>query len=69
MSTKNNKQEYYDGWDGLAEDMAKKNKVTHSQCKNCLNKVGTHVCKIFGERPDKYSSVLANVQCPERREK
>ena len=67
MSTKNKK--YYDGWEGLAEEMNKQCKVTHTQCKDCENKIGTSKCKVFGERPDKYSSVLANVKCPNRKEK
>ena len=66
MSTKNSRQEYYDGWAGLADEMAKQCKVQRSQCGDCENKIGTHACKVFGERPYKYSSVLANVPCPNR---
>ncbi len=69
MSTRKSKnQEYYDGWEGLAKDMAKQCKVTHSQCYNCKNSVGTSGCKVFGEIPYKYGSTFANVQCPEREE-
>lgn len=68
MSTKNQK-EYYDGWDGLADEMKKQSKVKLSQCVNCKNEVGIYACKMFGEKPHKYASVLANVQCPERKEK
>ena len=67
MATKNN-QQYYDGWDGLAKEMKKRSKVTLSQCVGCTNEVGTQACKVFGEKPHKYASVLANVQCPERKE-
>lgn len=69
MSTKNSNNDYYDGWDGLAKEMAKQNKVYDSQCKSCTNKIGTSGCKIFGERPYQYSSVLTKVQCPERKVK
>ena len=71
MSTKNqNEEQYVDGWDNqeIIKAMAK-SKVTHSQCRNCLNKIGTHACKIFGQRPYQYSSPLANVKCPKRKEK
>lgn len=68
MATKRN-NEYVDGWSGLADEMAKQCKVTHTQCKECENKVGTSKCKVFGERPYKYSSVLAKVPCPERKVK
>ena len=67
MSTK--RSDYYDGWAGLAKEMKKQNKVTLSQCVGCTNEVGTQACKKFGEKPYKYASVLANVQCPERKEK
>lgn len=68
MSTKNSKQEYYDGYDNpeIIKALAK-GKVTHSQCKFCLNKIGTHACKKFGERPEQYSNPLAKVECPERK--
>lgn len=69
MATKNSKPQYVDGWDGMAKIMAKHSTVQHSQCKECENKIGTHKCKVFGERPDQYASVLANVQCPERKVK
>ena len=69
MSTKNRKQEYYDGWDGLASEMKKQNKSIDSQCAGCENEVGVYACKKFGEKPHKYASVLANIKCPERKEK
>lgn len=69
MSTKTNNQEYYDGWVGLAKEMKKQSKATLSQCVGCTNEVGTQACKVHGEKPYKYASVLANVQCPERKEK
>lgn len=70
MATKNNEQEYYDGYDNPEIIKALwKGKVTHSQCKFCLNKIGTHDCKIFGERPDQYSNPLAKVPCPKREAK
>lgn len=70
MSTKNSKQEYYDGYANpeIIKEL-RKGKVTHSQCKFCLNKIGTHACKKFGERPDQYSNPLAKVQCPEMKVK
>ena len=70
MSSKSSKQEYYDGYDNpeIIKELWK-GKVTHSQCKFCLYKIGTHACKVFGERPDQYSNPLAKVQCPERKEK
>ena len=68
-TTKSSNKDYYDGWSGLAKEMANHCKVTHSQCKDCLNKIGTSKCKIFGERPDKYSSPLAKVSCPKRKVK
>ena len=46
--------------------MAKQCKVTHSQCYDCKNSVGTSGCKVFGEIPYRYGSTFANVQCPER---
>lgn len=67
MSTKNDKQ-YVDGYEGLAEDM-KKMKKTLSQCVKCKFSVGFDKCIKFGVRPRKYASVLANVKCPERKEK
>lgn len=69
MSTRKSKnQEYYDGWSGLEKLMAKHCKVTHSQCYDCKNSVGTSSCKVFGEIPYEYGSTFANVQCPEREE-
>lgn len=67
LEEKEIKQDYYDGWEGLAGDMAKQCKVTHSQCKTCENKIGTHTCTIFGERPYIYSSALAKVPCPNKK--
>lgn len=67
LSTKNNNQ-YVDGYDGLAEEM-KKMKKTESQCVKCSFSVGFDKCIKFGVRPRKYSSVLANVKCPERKSK
>lgn len=69
LNTRKKRNEPIDGWDGLAKTMAKKCTVQHSQCEACLNKIGTHVCKIFGERPMKYASALTNLQCPNREEK
>ena len=68
MATRKDEPRYVDGWDGMAKEMAKHATIRHSQCKTCANKIGTHKCKIFGERPDQYASVLANVQCHERKE-
>lgn len=68
-STRNSKKEYYDGWDGLAKVMKENSKSIDSQCAGCTNEVGTQACKVFGEKPYKYASVLANVKCPERKEK
>ena len=68
MSTRG-KNNSIDGWAGMAEELAKNSNVTKSQCSDCLNKVGTHACKEFGERPNMYASVLANVKCPERKVK
>lgn len=62
------RKQYYDGWDGLAEEMAKHSTVQHSQCKTCDNQIGTHKCKVFGERPDQYASAIAKIQCPGRKE-
>lgn len=71
MSTKNSNQDYYDGYDNpdVISELRRNFKVTHSQCKFCMNKIGTHACKIFGTRPDQYSNPLAKVDCPERKEK
>ncbi len=54
MAMKKN-YEYIDGWDDprIVAAMAKSN-VTYSQCRDCLNKIGTHDCKIFGKKPDNY---------------
>ena len=69
MSTKRNEPEYIDGWEGLASEMAKQCKSTYSQCVGCKNELTVNTCKIFGKKPHKYASVLANVQCPKRKEK
>ena len=68
MSTRKNKNDdmYIDDWGGLAEAMDKACKVIESQCVNCKNKIGTSKCKIFGERPQKYAFVTANVPCPKK---
>lgn len=42
-------------------------KLTRSQCVNCIYKTGFSTCKIFGEKPDMYARVSANVPCPERK--
>ena len=65
MSSKK-KSEFYDGWDGLANEIGKHAQVKRSQCNNCLNEDGPHKCKVFGDKPYKYASALANVPCPER---
>jgi len=69
IGTGRNEPQYIDGWDGMAKEMAKHATIKRSQCRECENKIGTHKCKVFGERPDQYASVLANVQCPERKVK
>ena len=67
MGTKNNNEMYYDGYDNpeIIKALAK-GKVTHSQCKFCLNKVGTYGCKKFGDRPSQYSNPLAHIDCPHK---
>jgi len=62
----NQKQDYYDGWEGLSEEIAKHSKVILSQCVGCSNEVGTHGCKLFGEKPYEYASALMKTPCPER---
>ena len=68
MATKKVKkrEEYYDGWEGLADLINKTSTVKQSQCATCKNKIGTSKCKIFGERPYQYGSTFANVSCPKK---
>lgn len=66
MSTK--KSDYYDGYDGLADEM-RKSKFVESQCKGCESNVGFDECKEFGKKPYDYASVIRNVNCPKRKEK
>ena len=40
--------------------------LKHSQCGDCIKKIGTHDCKVFGKRPDQYSSAFENTPCPHR---
>ena len=68
MSTNKRNTGPIDGWDGLAEAMAKKCTVQYGQCESCLNKIGTHKCKAFGDRPIHYASALTKLKCPERKE-
>lgn len=65
MATK--KSDYYDGYEGLADDM-RKSKVQLSQCVGCENNNGFDLCSVFKKKPYKYASALAKVQCPERKE-
>lgn len=66
VSKQNIEQDYYDGWEGLAEEIKKYSKIVHSQCHGCKNATGTHTCKVFGEKPDHYASALMKIPCPER---
>jgi len=59
------KLDYYDGWAGLAEEIKKHSRSIDSQCAYCENEEGTQCCRIFGEKPHKFASVLSNIPCPQ----
>lgn len=50
----------------MIEIIKKTSNVTHSQCADCINRLGFDDCRIFGKKPAMYSSALAKVPCPNR---
>lgn len=50
----------------MEEAIAMGRTMKHSQCEDCLNEDGTHKCKIFGDKPYNYSSVLTKEPCPHK---
>ncbi len=51
----------------MLETIKKTSKVIHSQCADCIYKMGFEDCRIFGKRPYIYSSPPANTTCPNRK--
>lgn len=50
----------------MEEAIAMARSMKHSQCKDCIYGTGFSSCEIYGEKPDKYAFVSANVPCPNR---